>query len=85
MHHAKIRATGEDVMVLTTRPYGCLRGDYIAKLLAQRGIKVALAYNEYDRLQGTTVDIDYIGCFTSSIHHDVDTWSANRKAVLIKG
>lgn len=84
MHHARIKDTGEDVMVLTTRPYGCLRGDYIAKLLAQRGIRVALAYNGYDNPVGSKVAIDFIGCFTSPIHHDVDTWSTNRYAVLIK-
>lgn len=83
MHHARLKSNGEDVVVLTNRPYGCLRGDYVAKLLAQRGVRVAIAYDGYAATNTKPVDIDYIGCFTSSIHHDVDTWSGNRKCVMV--
>lgn len=82
IHHAKLKDTGEDIVVLTDHAYGCLRGDYIAKLLAQRGVKVGITQAYRDTTDG--VPIEYVGCFTTSIHHDVATWAPNPRARIVK-
>lgn len=82
MHHARLKATGEDIVVLTSRPYGCLRGDYVAKLLAQRGVKVGIAGAFGNN--GGNAAIDYIGCFDKPIHHDVSTWDKNATCTLVE-
>lgn len=81
MHHAKIKKTGEDILVLTPSAYGCLQGDNVARLLAERGIKVAIG-TYYGRGAGVT-PIEYIGCFTEEIHHDLYTWEKNPTAQII--
>lgn len=82
IHHARLRDTGEDIAVLSDRPYGCLRGDYVAKLLAQRGIKTGLVTANQNSRTGEP--IEYVGCFTSSIHHDVYTWDTQARCRIVK-
>lgn len=79
MHHARLKDSGEDILVLTDRPYGCLRSDYVAKLLAQRGVRVGItAYGN-----AGNESIEYVGCFDKSIHHDVATWDKNAKCNMV--
>jgi hypothetical protein len=79
MHHAKIKDTQEDILVLCDTTYGCLTGSHVASILAKKGIKVAVSC--YEQRDGT--EVEYIGCFTSSIHHDLQTWGKEKKYVRI--
>lgn len=79
MHHARLLSTGEDVCVLTSGYYGCLQGDNLARLMAAKGIRVG--YRDYGH--GGEA-IEYVGCFTKYIHHDLDTWSPGARIKFIK-
>lgn len=81
MHHAKLKATGEDVCVLTNYGYGCLRGDNLARLMAQRGIKVGYMADSYERRGGEPME--FIGCFEKAVHHDLSTWTKDPKFHVI--
>lgn len=79
MHHAKIKKTGEDILVLCDTTYGCLSGSHVASILAKKGIKVAVS--SYSGRNG--VEVEYIGCFQEPIHHDLETWGLGKKFVTI--
>jgi hypothetical protein len=81
MHHAKIKKTGEDILVLCETTYGCLSGSHVASILANKGVKVAVS--SYGRQNRESTEVEYIGCFTRSLHHDLDTWSAGPKYVNV--
>lgn len=80
MHHAKIKKTGEDILVLCDTSYGCLTGSHVARILADKGIKVAVS--SYGR-GGNSEVVEYVGCFTKPLHHDLNTWSAGPKYVKV--
>lgn len=84
MHHAKIKETGEDIVVLTNGGYGCLRGTMVASLLADRGIKVATEYTYGGNKPAGHVAIEYVGCFKKNVHHDLYTWGVNPSVRLIE-
>lgn len=72
-HHAKLKKTGEDIVVLTQSRYGCLQGENVARLLAKKfNVKAGLGSYYGDDLGNT--EVEYIGCFDKEIHHDLSTW-----------
>jgi hypothetical protein len=79
MHHAKIKNTGVDILVLCETTYGCLNGSHVASILAKKGIKVGTT--AYGRMG--SVEVEYIGCFTKQIHHDLCTWGDEKKFVKV--
>lgn len=79
MHHGRLKSTGEDVLVLTTGHYGCLQGENLARLLAARGVKVG--YMSYYGERGEPME--FVGCFTKRLHHDLATWEKNARFVQI--
>lgn len=83
MHHAKLVSTGEDICVLANTTYGCLQGRNVARLMAERGIKVATAERQYSGQEDMT-PIEYQGCFKSEVHHDLMTWDPKPRATIIK-
>lgn len=72
MHHARLKKTGEDVLVLTQGYYGCLQGPNLARLLAAQGIKVG-----FMGYRGDGPEMEFVGCFTKRLHHDLQTWEPN--------
>jgi hypothetical protein len=86
MHHAKVKDTGEDIIVLTQSQYGCLDGGNVARLLAERGIRVGVGsyYGEPPEGFERGVEVEYVGCFKESLHHDLATWTKNPKIALLK-
>lgn len=82
MHHAKIKETGEDMIVLPQSQYGCLQANNVARLMAERGVKVGIGeYYDEDADDDMDVEVEYIGCFTSSVHHDLRTWGREKHFV----
>lgn len=85
VHHARNLANGEDLIVLPQSQYGCLQGSNVARLLANRGIKVALGSYYGAPPNNPKIDIEYVGCFTKQIHHDLTTWGqASHKVQLVQ-
>lgn len=86
MHHAKIKETGEDMIVLTASRYGCLEGANIARLLANKlKIKVGVGGYYHEEIRGSkAVRIEYVGCFTKELHHDLSTWHKNPSVMMIE-
>lgn len=85
IHHAKIKETGEDVVVLTNGGYGCLRGSVVSSLLADRGIRTVITLDQYSpRCPKGFREIEFVGCFTKSLHHDLRTWGDKHWAQIVE-
>lgn len=76
MHHAKVKGTGEDIIVLPPSTYGCLQAENVARLMANQGIKVALS-------SYSGQEVEYVGCFKEALHHDLPTWASHPKVRII--
>lgn len=85
MHQAQRKDTGEMVCVLTAGHYGCLDANNLARLMAQRGVRVGFRSHSYSRTPTEHhAPINFVGCFTRRVHHDLDTWSPDPWVDLIK-
>lgn len=85
MHHARDNETGEDICVLTEGYYGCLQGQNLARLLSERGIKVARrSWNVSNKaLAVNQRRVEFVGCFQRAVHHDLNTWDPHPVVELI--
>lgn len=86
MHHARDNASGEDILVLTQGYYGCLQGQNLARLLAQKGVRIGIrAHARSDAtLTSNQRRVEFVGCFQRQVHHDLDTWSPHPVVELLK-
>lgn len=84
MHHAKVKETGEDIIVLTTGHYGCVEPNNVARLLHNKfGVRVASSAAGKYRPDDFRTPIEFVGCFDKALHHDLDTWSADQYAKFL--
>ena len=91
LHHAKIVATGEDVVVAASMVYGHrFTHQQVADYLAERGYRLFM-YDPYGYYgngnnRGEEQKIEFVNCLDRSIHWDTYTWGQYKtvKAYEIK-
>lgn len=86
MHHARDNERDEDILVLTQGYYGCLQGSNLARLLAERGVRIGTRIHARE---GATLTkdqrrVEFVGCFQRAVHHDLDTWSPHPVVELMQ-
>lgn len=75
VHHAIRRSDGADVAVICEKQGGTLSARQIGEMIKSKGVDAYLA----DWQNAGPVEVKYVNCFESNVHHDLATWHPNAR------
>ena len=75
VHHAERKDNGASVAIVCTKWGGTLDASQVVEVIRKKGFEAYVGGSYGNQVTGkNTIAVNFVGCFTENIHHDMYTW-----------